>query len=126
MTLKEQALEHWRENLKRLKAMNWSEWCGMDGRLRRHEILDAASSYAPQIGGRHCSFCQFYSENCHVTTSGPSPACMTHARCPLYDITIPGRCCKEWESVRDALLRPTTKSAASRAINKMIKRLEAL
>jgi len=121
-TLKEQALEHWRENKRRLQDMNWVEWRNTESDLRRYEILDAVSSYAPQIGGKHCSYCQHYSEMCYITIGD-----ITHERCPLYSAGEGrGSCCKEWRDVRNALLYATTKRAAMAAVEAMIKRLEAI
>lgn len=119
MTLKEQALKHWRENKRRFKAMYWKEWRNLPFSMRRN-MLFRGSRTVPCIGGEYCPFCQYYSEHCYVTTE------LTVVRCPLYDISLPGQCCKEWRFVREALLHPTTKSVASRAINRMIKRLEAI
>lgn len=125
MTLKEQALKHWKDNKRRLAEIDWKEWVEQPFGIRRHALF-TDSPRAPRIGGDFCPFCRHYPEMCYVTTEGSIPAHIVRARCPLYDPRAPGSCCKEWRFVRDALLRPTTKSVASRAINRMIKRIEEI
>ena len=114
--LQKQAIAHWEENLKRVKAMNWKEWKRAGCTTRRTEVFSTVSDKYPHIGGDSCPYCTRYNWSCR-TKDGIE-------RCPLKQEDVPGGCCVAWLNVREALLTPWNKVQTVTAIKAMIKYIE--
>ena len=117
--LKRQSLEHWQENLRRLKAMDWKWWCRELRYLdRRHKLICVDDSYSPYIGGDECAFCAEFNPH----------HCMD---CPLHEVAVckgkpTGGCCTTWYDVLNTLLEAKSKRKAIKAVENMIKRIEEI
>lgn len=111
-SMKEQAIAHWEENLRRVKAMNWKEWTNASDMARREVLFLEMDDKHPHIGGDACPYCVRYHWSCK-TADGTE-------QCPLKQGDIPGGCCIAWLSVREALICPWNKVQAVTAIKKMI------
>ncbi|MBO5922651.1 MAG: hypothetical protein J6Q48_09745 [Bacteroidaceae bacterium] len=112
-SFKKQAIAHWKDNLKRVKAMNWKEWKSAGCTTRRTVVFSTTGDKYPHIGGDECPYCMLYRNSC-ATTDIP------RERCPLKQESVPGGCCVAWLNVREALIVPWSKEQAITAINAMI------
>lgn len=115
-SLQEQAIAHWEENLKRVKAMNWRRWNRTSGATRRAVVFSTVGNKYPHIGGKVCPYCTYYDWSCR-TRAGAE-------RCPLKQESVPGGCCTAWLDVREALIIPWNKVQTITAIKAMIKYIE--
>ena len=104
MSLKTEALEHWKQNKEWLKQLNWANWKGSS---------QSSRSFVASIYSKDCPYCAEY----HIAFDD----CST---CPLKNESRYG-CCEEWEQVYISLIKnPTTKKCALNAMDKMIKHIE--
>lgn len=110
-SLKEQAIAHWKENLKRVKAMDWRKWRRAHDITRREVVFSTVGNKYPHIGGEACPYCIRYHWYCK-TVEG--------VQCPLKQEDIPGGCCVAWLNVREALIVPWNKVQTVTAIKAMI------
>lgn len=111
-SFKEQAIAHWEENLKRVKAMDWKEWVNASHATRRTVVFSTTGDKYPHISGDVCPYCIRYHIQCR-TEDG-------YAQCPLKQEPVPGGCCLAWFNVREALITPWSKAQAITAIENMI------
>lgn len=108
--MKEQAVAHWEENLKRVKAMNWREWKRAGCTTRRMVVFSTTGTKYPHIGGEACPYCKYYHWFCKHDTE----------LCPLKQEVVSGGCCEAWLNVREALIVPWNKVQTVTAIKAMI------
>lgn len=85
-SMKEQAIAHWEDNLKRVEAMDWGEWIRARGTTRRTVVFSRVGDKYPHIGGEVCPYCTRYSWSC--STPGKK-----RKRCPLKQEYVSGGCC---------------------------------
>lgn len=109
--MKKQTIAHWRDNLKRVKAMNWAEWAQLPHGSKVDFIFIGVYDKYPYIGGEACPYCTHYRRHCRT---------MNDVQCPLKQETVPGGCCVAWLNVREALIVPWSKKQAIAAIKAMI------
>lgn len=112
LSMKEQAIAHWKENLKRVKAMNWEEWRHASPTTRRTVVFSTTGDKYPHIGGEACPYCIRYKGTCR-TKDGTE-------QCPLKQEVVSGGCCVAWLNVREALIVPWNKVQTVTAIKAMI------
>lgn len=113
-SLKDQAIAHWEDNLKRVKAMNWKKWLQIPF-VNKRDILLLPGRGLPQyphIGGDTCPYCNHYKWGCMVDDI---------ERCPLQQWSNTDSCCSQWIHVRESLIRPTDKCRAIKAMIEYIK-----
>lgn len=112
-SLKDQAIAHWEDNLKRVKAMNWRRWTRARETTRRTAVFTTIyGNKYPHIGGDTCPYCNHYKWGCMVDDI---------ERCPLRQWSNTDSCCSQWIHVRESLIRPTDKCRAIKAMIEYIK-----
>lgn len=110
--IKEQAIKHWKDNLKRVKAMNWKEWKHAAPTTRREVVFSTVGDKYPHISGEACPYCVRYHGRCRTADDTE--------RCPLKQEFSLGGCCAAWLNVREALIVPWSKVQTVMAIKAMI------
>lgn len=111
-SMKDQAIAHWEENLKRVKAMNWRRWAQARDTTRRTIVFGIEYNRYPHISGDACPYCIRYHIQCRTEDNTE--------QCPLKQEHVPGGCCLAWLKVREALIEPWSKAQAITAIEDMI------
>ena len=138
--LKEYALEHWKDNLKRIKSMDWRNWKAMSYEVRKQLMLGSIDVARKHIKSGHIDTDNFPtitycgSEYCSQYTNRRCTKIVYRTRrgvliqssmsCPLRDKKVQnGDCCSVWEQVSECLLKPEyhTKKDTIKAVQGMIK-----
>lgn len=109
--MKEQAIAHWEDNLKRVKAISWKEWKGANSTARRTIVFSTVGDKLPHIGGNACPYCIHYHWQCRAADGD---------LCPLKQEPVSGGCCVAWLNVREALITPWSRAQTVTAIKAMI------
>lgn len=109
--LKKQTLDHWRDNLRRLKAMDWKKWLTYN-RWDKAALMQG-DPFTPQMYSSACPLCtEYFHKTC--------------GDCPLARSTHDDKCCEEWLIAHKAMLHDKYKKNAIAAFRAMIKRIEEI
>ena len=103
-----EAIKHWRDNLRKIRRLNWYVWIIMDRDDRVRCCHGAEDDIYPCTYGNGCPYCQVF-----------APSCIG---CPLLDTNADIDCCTAWwEAMKAIVLSPVTKRSAIKACKAMIK-----